>query len=300
MMLNGWLIYDRAAAAENKSYIDWFLKEAEKQHIDLKLIYREEISIGIVDKCHEVYVSGEKTATPHFVVIRTIEPILQGHFEACGVSTFNCARTAQICNHKSWTHLEMSKINIPMVTTFFATKDNAPKHSPLPFPVVIKEATGRSGKQVHMVRNEMDWENTLAKLSTNEFLIQAANVKLGRDVRVFVIGKEIIGAVLRKNENDFRANFKLGGKAIPYSLNPQESKMIQKIVDHFDFGLVGIDFLINEQNELIFNEIEDVVGSRILSEVSKINLLEKYVTFIKKEVLERNLPSVNRVKISLT
>lgn len=65
--------------------------------------------------------------------------------------------------------------------------------------------------------------------------------------------------------------------------------MIQKIIDHFDFGLVGIDFLIGHDGELIFNEIEDVVGSRTLSEISDINLLEKYVTFIKTKVAEHIL-----------
>lgn len=284
-MINGWLIYDEAAAIENKSYITWFKVEAKKQNIDLKLIYREQLSIGIVAGQYEIYVTNKNASLPHFVIVRTIEPILQAHFEAMGVQTFNSARTAQICNHKSWTHLEMYELNIPMVPTFFATKDTAPKKCPIPFPVVIKEATGRSGKQVHFIHDEIEWAEGIASLATNELIVQATDVQLGKDVRVFVIGKEIISAVLRKNEHDFRANFTLGGEAIRFDLTAEEKKMIQKIVDHFDFGLVGIDFLMNEQGELLFNEIEDVVGSRILSEVSEINLLERYVSFIKSQVL---------------
>src|SRR5690625_6839454 len=92
---------------------------------------------------------------------------------------------------------------------------------------------------------------------------------MGKDLRVFVIGKQIIAAVLRVNNNDFRANFKLGGSAFLYHLTIDEVEMINKIINHFDFGLVGIDFLIDKEGNLLFNEIEDVVGSRILSETTK-------------------------------
>ncbi|MFD2133682.1 RimK family alpha-L-glutamate ligase [Pseudogracilibacillus auburnensis] len=283
--MKGWLIYDKTAAVENNTYIEWFIHEAKKQAIDLQFIFREDISIGITEGQYDVYLHGKRVTLPQFAVIRTIEPTLQAHLESCGVMTFNNASTSQVCNHKAWTHVEINKLSIPMVTTYFATKTAVPSDPPLPYPIVVKEATGRSGKQVHYIQNEQEWRHCTQALTTNEFIIQAANVKLGQDVRVFVIGKEIIGAVLRKNDHDFRANFKLGGQAFLYELSLKEKMIIQKIVNHFDFGLVGIDFLINEQDELVFNEIEDVVGSRILSEVSNINLLEKYVTYIKQQLL---------------
>lgn len=284
--MRGWLIYHQAAAAENKTYIDWFIHEAKKQQVELLLQYREQLSIGIVDGNHYLLKNGKSTPLPDFAIVRTIEPILNAHLEACGIVTFNNAQTAQVCNHKSWTHLEITKLGIPMVQTFFATKHSAPPIPPLPFPVVVKEAAGRGGKQVYFVQTEAAWKKCLANLTTNDYIVQATDVTLGQDVRVFVIGKEMIGAVLRKNEHDFRANFKLGGKAFPYTLSTENKKMIQKIIDHFSFGLVGIDFLIGKQGELIFNEIEDVVGSRILSEVTDINLLKKYVAFIKQQVNE--------------
>lgn len=284
-MMKAWLIYDQAAKEMNESYISWFIAEAAKQEIDLQLILRDEITFGI-EACKQViFLDGEKVLPPSFVIIRTIEPSLQFYFENLGVPSFNDAKTAMICNHKTKTYIEMSKLAIPTVPTYFLSKDNAPSRLPLAFPFVLKEARGRSGKQVFYVRNEVEWQEKLAKLSTNDVIIQCADVALGRDVRVFVIGKEIIGAVLRKNDADFRANFTLGGEAIPFDLTSAQYAMIEKITQHFDFGLVGIDFLVSKQGELLFNEIEDVVGSRILSKVSDVNLLEKYVTFIKEKMM---------------
>lgn len=283
-MTTGWLIYRKNDALENQSYIDWFIDEAEQQHIKLSLIYRESITIGLNENKKIILLNDKEVTFPDFVVIRTIEPFLQTHFEQCGIQTFNNSTVADVCNNKIFTHLEVNKLNIPTVDTYFYKKDLLSSQPPLSFPFVVKEAQGRSGKQVHYIQSIKDWYHCLSSLKTDDLIMQNANVQLGKDVRVFIVGKNIIAAVLRHNEHDFRANFKLGGKAIPYQLNNDERNMIQKIVDHFNFGLVGIDFLIGQNGELLFNEIEDVVGSRILSESTRINLLQKYVTHIKQEL----------------
>ncbi|MEI3605838.1 ATP-grasp domain-containing protein [Pseudogracilibacillus sp. SE30717A] len=285
--MNGWLIYDEEAAKENKSYIDWFILEADKQGIRLQLVLREFLTIGIVSKKHMLLYQNEEIRLPEFVINRTIDLVLLSFMKKNHIICFNSLEVAQICNHKSLTHLEINELNIPMAPTYFYNKHMLPKHPPLPYPFILKEATGRSGKQVFYIENENQWDHSIATLSSSDLLIQSTPVQLGKDVRVFVIGKEIIEAVLRVNQTDFRANYKLGGKAIPYQLSAKDRSMIQKIIDHFDFGLVGIDFLISKDGELLFNEIEDVVGSRILSEVSDVNLLEKYIAFIKTTLLER-------------
>ncbi|HLR69910.1 MAG TPA: hypothetical protein VK085_00585, partial [Pseudogracilibacillus sp.] len=129
-----------------------------------------------------------------------------------------------------------------------------------------------------------DWRLCYPTLNTTDLVIQSTQVQPGKDVRVFIVGKEIVGAVLRENKDDFRANFKLGGTATWYPLHSEQIKMINKIIHHFDFAMVGIDFLIGPDDEFLFNEIEDVVGSRILSAVSDINILEKYVAHIKSKL----------------
>lgn len=284
--MEGWLIYSKKDASENESYIKWFQLEAEKQHIHLQLVFRESLTIGIVDGTYTVQLNGDNIALPDFAVIRTIEPLVQHVFEACSVPTFNTRHVSKIANHKAWAHIELQKLGIPMLPTLFLTKRSFPTDAPISFPFVVKEATGRGGKQVYFVEDEKAWELVKQNISDTDLIIQSSEVQLGKDLRVFVIGKEIIAAVMRRNDDDFRANFKLGGDAIPYQLSKEQKEIIRKIITHFDFGLVGIDFLLNHNDELIFNEIEDVVGSRILSKTSDINLLERYVAFIKKSVLQ--------------
>lgn len=281
--MNGWLIYNHEDAVQNEAYIKWFIKEAKLQSIHLKLILREHLQTGILNNKRTILYNHEEIKLPIFAVVRTIDPLLNSHLEALGIKTFNSATISRLCNHKMLTHFEINKLNLQMVDTLFFKKAHLTNVPPLAFPFVVKEASGRGGKQVHFIQNNTDFQNCLPQLTTEDLIIQSTNVMMGKDLRVYVIGKEIIGAVLRESSTDFRANFKLGGNATWYNLNNDEIKLIKKIVHSFDFDLVGIDFLFDLNGHLLFNEIEDVVGSRMLSAVSNINLLKKYVSHIKNK-----------------
>lgn len=283
-MITGWLIYSKEDVNRNQSYIHWFIDEAKKQQITLTLILREYLHIGIYDQKLFATYKNRSITLPNFAVVRTVEPLLNKHLELLGIKVFNSYKVSKLCNHKINTYMEINQLGIPIMDTIFTTKHHLQKIPPVDYPFVVKEAKGRSGKQVFYIKNPKDWLQTLDTFSSNDLVIQSANVQKGKDLRVFVIGKEIIGAVLRKNKDDFRANFTLGGTATWYHLSDQERKIIEKIVYAYDFDLVGIDFLIDYEGNLIFNEIEDVVGSRILSAVSDINLLEKYITHIQTKL----------------
>lgn len=278
-----WLIYNKSGAEINKGYITWFIEEANKQGIHMKLVIRETLRIGIQNNIPIVFIDGVETSLPDAAVIRTIDSLLSLHLEDMDVKVFNSAQVSRICNHKGLTHQVVNKLGVPMVDTFYYTKTGLTTDPPLPYPFVIKNVHGRGGNEVFLVQDKKDWMNSEVKLS-QEVVIQSADVQLGKDLRVYIVGNEIIAAVLRESNIDFRANYTLGGSASLYKLNEEEVKIIQRITSHFDFDMVGIDFLIGKNGELLFNEIEDIVGSRTLSKLSEINLLEKYTAHILKKL----------------
>lgn len=288
MIHKGWIIYRQKDAIENKNYIDWFIEEARLQHLSLTLVLREDLTIRMVNDQPTLHIHGKQVPYPPFAIVRTVEPVLHIHLERCGIRTFNSAKVSQLCNHKSLTHLEMSQLNMPMVDTIFTQKDLLTHTLPMPVPFVVKESTGRSGKQVYFIQSTKDWVACIDQLTTNDLVVQSTNVQIGKDVRVFIVGKEIVGAVLRESKTDFRANFKLGGTATWYPLNDKERALIHTIIHHIDFDMVGIDFLIGPTGDFLLNEIEDVVGSRILSATSDINIVRKYVTHINEQMKYRN------------
>ncbi|MBP2077438.1 ATP-grasp domain-containing protein [Oceanobacillus polygoni] len=280
-MKTGWLIYQEKDAIQNSTYIEWFIEEARLQALSLQLVHREAMKMGVVQNKQQVLIDSEPVQLPDFAIVRTIEPLLNLHLETMGVTVFNSSSVATICNDKALTHHYIHQLGLPMVDTIYSKKELMQDIPPLDYPFIVKEVSGRGGRQVFYITNEQDWL-TCRKTIQGNIIMQSTAVQLGKDLRVFVVGKEIIGSVLRKSSTDFRANFTLGGEAELYLLNGSEEKLIKKIIDHFDFGMVGIDFLIGHDGTLLFNEIEDVVGSRTLSACSDINILEAYIGHIKR------------------
>lgn len=283
-MYNAWLIYNKHDADENSSFINWFKDEAESQNIALELILRESITIGITNNKRSVLYKNKPITLPNFAIVRAVDPLLSLHLEGLGIRVFNSSYLSWICNNKELTYHHIHDLNIPMVDTIYTNLKQLLKTKPLDYPFVVKESTGRGGQQVFLIENESDWNSCELNLSPNNLIMQSCDVMFGRDLRVFVVGKEIVGAVLRENPNDFRANFKLGGTATWYPLNKEETELVETIIHHFQFDMVGIDFLFSKDGTLLFNEIEDVVGSRTLSAVSDINILRKYISHIKKQL----------------
>ncbi|MUK86967.1 ATP-grasp domain-containing protein [Ornithinibacillus sp. L9] len=283
-MNKGWIIYSEQDAYENKAYINWFIHETKEQNLDLTLILREQLQVGLLQNQPTILVDHSMVELPVFAVVRTPEPLLNLLLEEMGIAVFNSSHVARICNHKALTHFEVSKLQIPMVDTLFMKKINLRTTPPMSFPFVVKEATGRGGKQVFFINNQIQWEDCMNQIQSNDVIIQTTNVQIGKDIRIFVVGKEIVGAVLRESNSDFRANYKLGGTATWFELSSNQINMVHKIMNHFDFGMVGIDFLIDHDGNLLFNEIEDVVGSRTLSAVSDLNILQKYTSYIKSKI----------------
>lgn len=148
--------------------------------------------------------------------------------------------------------------------------------------------TGDSIIENRITKSQNLREKTVSKiisgLKSSDAVIQPLTGSRHQDLRVYIIGKEIIAAVLRTAKEGFRSNFSLGGEVRLYQLSQEEKSVVHTIIGQFDFGLAGIDFIIGDQGELIFNEIEDVVGSRMLYQCSDINIVRLYLEYIVRKL----------------
>ncbi|PJN87371.1 ATP-grasp domain-containing protein [Bacillus sp. mrc49] len=274
---SGWLIYNREDAEKNKGYIEWMLDEASKLDLDLHFYHREDLRIG--HRCNALYAEHvlEPITMPAFAIVRTIDPFFTRQLEQMGIVCFNSSFVSEMANDKAKTHQYLTAMGIPMTDTVYC--NGRPKATDMAFPLIAKETKGRGGKQVYLIENEAD----LAQLNEGNWIVQKPG-RFGQDIRVFVIGNQVKAAVLRESASSFKANYTLGGTASLYELAPHDLALVERIIEAFDFGLVGIDFIFAEDGSLMLNEIEDVVGSRTLSALSEINIVREYLTFIKDRI----------------
>lgn len=278
-----WLVYDGESARLNRPYIQMHHEIGAGYGIHFRLLSPEQVR----QRLHGP--DQEDPKLPDFAIVRTICPELSEELEGFSVPVFNPAAVSRICNDKGKT-IDFIKKNseVPVIeTTRYANRELSgtlmrryPGH-------VIKSVDGHGGREVFFTSDP--FPQIVRGIGTSDFIIQPFVRGKGRDVRVYVIGTEIIAAVERTSVDGFRSNFSLGGRVRLYPLGQEERHLVETVCRLFDFGMVGIDFIIDETGSFILNEIEDVVGARMLYQCQPgIRLLEKYFTFILDKLLHCN------------
>ena len=216
-----------------------------------------------------------------FVINRTRDTIVATHFEKMGCRVFNNANVTELCNHKGKTHQLVNGASIPSVKTLLGNVHYfTPSMLPFDYPVILKAVSGHGGSEVFKINNEAELTKALHTLRTEDFVLQELCTNPGIDVRVFTLGKKILAAVKRTSASSFKSNYSLGGSATAYTLNPQEEALVNQILNLADFDFVGIDFIFNKEGQFLFNEIEDVVGTRTLYLNYDFNVVALFLEYI--------------------
>lgn len=253
----GIIIYNRENAVANKNYISWYIDKFKKRGIKLDLVFSDDIDYDNL---------------PDFAIVRVIAPDITQKLESLGVICFNNYKTSYITNDKELCYKYVNENGIDILDLYSINEIDR-------YPVVIKPKNSHGGDRVNIAYNFAELKALMPLYEGDNYVIQAAVNNLGKDLRVYVIGKKIMASMLRVSKTDFRSNFCLGGKAEVYNLSKNEIQQINKIIDLFDFDFVGIDFIFND-NKIIFNEIEDVVGSRMIYTYTDIDIVDLYVAHI--------------------
>lgn len=255
------MIYDKAGAQRNTFFIEALQSAAKAQGVNLSLLLTEDLRFGTRDGKLFIASNGKDLPAPNFVLCRTIFPLLTAHLEAMGIPVFHNSRIAEICNDKRRTHLFLACHGIPTPDTCFHDANRLPA-ADCATPVVVKQADGHGGKEVFLCEDAAAF-GTARQQVGSAYLTQPLYTP-GLDVRVYVSGQKILAAMERKSKGDFRSNFTLGGTARQVRLTEQQEEIVLKILSLLDFALAGIDFIFDENGNPLVNEMEDVVGCRML------------------------------------
>lgn len=255
-----WLVYDKFEAERNRRYINFYFEKCEKKNIDISLqIVEDGIDFEDVPDC---------------AIVRTMNPSLSEKLEKQGVKVYNSSFISRIANDKWNTYVYLKEKGINLPETFLVTDSFTPPY----YPMVLKPACGKGGRDVEIVSNIEEFE-AYTKRVKEKVIAQRVVSDKGRDLRVYVIGNKIIKAMLRVSKTDFRSNFCLGGEAQVYNPSKDEIAQINRVMNCFDIGYAGLDFIF-DNGKIIFNEMEDVVGARMLYTYTDIDIVEEYLNFI--------------------
>jgi len=287
--LQCWIVYRNKDIERNRFFIDRLMHSARAKGINPRLLVREKISIGVIENRLKIFYEGKEfMELPVFSINRCADSLLSKQMEQMGIQVFNNSKVCEICNDKALTHQYISKTGVRQCATQFMKKEQFEFDSLLfDYPFVAKPVVGSGGNGVMKIENPKDMIRFLRQLDSPDFIVQQIAGTIGKDLRVYILGEEIVAAVLRSSDVDFRANYSLGGSFEKYELNETERNIVQKFVGEFEFGLVGIDFLFDCEGELVFNEIEDSVGCRMLYKIGEVDLVNLYIFHIVNSLTKR-------------
>lgn len=239
------MIYSRKEAERNAFSVAQF-----KKYLDISLVYEKDV---------------DPDMPAGFVVNRTNHADISESFERRGIRVFNPASLTRLANNKQKCYEFMRKNGIEIM----------PIDQTEP-PLVEKPVNGKGGEDVRFIES--------GKVEIKQgFVYQKPASDLGRDLRVWLIGGKPICAVLRKSDTDFRSNYCLGGSAEVYELSDAEKRLVCRIASLVDYDYIGIDFVFNN-GKIVFNEIEDTVGARMVYAKTDIDILRLYCGYIEKEM----------------
>lgn len=284
-MSKGLLIYNREDYEKNIWFSREFIDNGHLYGMDIKLALTDEVVIGTKEGSLFGSVNGRKIDKIDFVINRSRDCVIGAHFEMMGCKVFNSSLVTEICNNKARTHQVINNKGINSVKTLICNKKYFSLNNvDLNFPIILKSVSGHGGKEVYKLNFSDELDDKLSVLNSDEFILQDMCSNPGKDIRVFIMGKEIIAAVKRYSNSSFKSNFSLGGESQKYYLNNNEKYIVEKIVNILNFDFVGIDFILDENDCFLFNEIEDVVGTRTLYKNYNIDIVKKYLEYIKKYI----------------
>lgn len=231
-----------------------------------------------------------------FVIYLDKDKYLLEALTLSGIKVFNSRESIENCDDKVLTYLALAKANIPTPATYpaplcYKPGSTVPKAAlyriatELSYPIIVKESFGSLGKGVYLAKDEKELETLANRLIDHPHLFQKfVSTSYGKDVRVIVIGGEVVGGMIRQSENDFRSNVAAGGRAEKYGLSDEIKEIALKAHRALGLDYSGVDILFGENGKPIVCEINSNAFFRSFEAVTHINVARKYAEYVLSKI----------------
>jgi len=211
-------------------------------------------------------VGGDGVAGMDAVLIRCLSHTrafyLTRWLEGLGVPTVNRHEVVATCGDKFATSMALAAAKLPIPRTVAALAPEAALAAiaELGYPAVLKPMVGSWGRLLARVNDRHAAEALLEHKATlgghvhSVFYVQEYVEKPGRDIRVLVVGDEVVYAVYRRSEH-WITNTARGGKSAPCPLTPEIKELSLAAARAVGGGILAIDLLEDREGRLLVNEV---------------------------------------------
>ncbi len=275
-------------------------KSGEKNNVDVIIAKTENFSFTFLDgKCKINYVDRESDLSFDLSEFEYCIPRLNDNnlefkknlliaIEDSGIELMNSAKGMISCQEKILTekYLNEHKIKTPK-TKVLVNIDNLHEDD-FNYPIIIKTNTGSQGVGVMKIDSFSSLKSVLQLLFEKQvsILIQEY-IKHEASYRIIMLGDQVLASNKRLvPEKDFRSNSHQNGKLInnteKHQPSENEIKICQNIGKILETNFCAIDYLIDENGEMIVLEVNGSPGLEgIQKNYPEINLSDIIINYIK-------------------
>ena len=279
-----WVIYNGSLTSDKfRDQAELLAEAAEKAGVRADILKNYEVMMNI----------NEKMAShPDFVVFLDKDILLATFLKNAGIPVFNDPAVIETCDNKAKQYIQLAKNEIPMPTTIIAPKVY-PKFTiagtgyyeqvleKLGLPMIIKEGHGSFGMKVYLIETEEAFFAKVDELRGVDYVFQEfIATSRGRDIRVNIVGGEIIAAMYRYSETDFRANITNGGIATVVELSEEQRTLAIRAAEAVGAEFAGVDLLFGQDDIPLVCEVNAAAHIRNIYNVTGINVADKMISYI--------------------
>ncbi len=160
-------------------------------------------------------------------------------------------------------------------------------------PVVVKLLEGTQGTGVVLAETKKAAQSVIgafrqldANILVQEFIAEAG----GADVRVLVIGNQVVAAMKRQGKpGEFRSNLHQGGSAEVTPITRQERATAVKAVRAMGLGVAGVDLLRSERGPLVL-EVNSSPGLEGIEKATGIDVAGSIIEYVERSVQSKSKP----------
>ena len=312
-MKQGWLIVNEYLDTEKFLEIrKLFLSGAEKKNVKLTVYTNADFAVdlsGAVVKSR-AFDEGE----PEFIIFYDKDITLARALEKMGYRLYNSADAISVCDSKVKTAERIAKYNLNCEGD--EAKILMPKTYKVPFtyenigikdsysfdfleyvekdlceagkgalsgayPMVIKESNSSFGMGVHLAGSREEAVKLICEYGNKECIIQEyLSYSSGRDYRLQMVSDKCVCAMMRSNENDFRANITNGGKMSEYKPTDEDLSLARNVMKCLKLDFAGIDIMHDKSGRAVFLEANSNAHFKNIYDLTGINAAEKMIEYI--------------------
>lgn len=283
-----WIIYNTFLKSDK--FIDYaqMIQEAAQYMGHEAIIFKNSDILNLITSPPESL--KEK---PDYVVFTDKDIYLAQYLEAQGILVYNSSQTIETSDDKIKTYQQLAHAGVPVPETIIIPKtygnfvhledeffDSAIQQ--LGMPLIVKEAFGSFGEQVYLANNLSELKELVFHHSDQPLMLQQfISTSYGRDVRIQVVGNQVIAAMERRAQNDFRANVTTGAQMLAYNPSADEINIAVKASQAIGAQFSGVDLLFGPNDTPIVCEVNANAHIRNLLLATGVNAAYEMIRHIE-------------------